>query len=199
MDTDPLTGARIFKARPTTGILPFRKLAAIILAPALIVWAFFWILPLFVPILVTVILLINALVWLTIGVFVTRAAGNIHYEIEDGNLLLIGGPAHYTIPLDSIKKVYTRDLDLRFANRPKVGRVTAINVPNLALSNVSYKDIGHLKMCATSQWKDITIIETEDEKYGVTPEDREAFIEALGVKDNDWWRGTRDEGRGLAL
>lgn len=178
MDINPTTGARIFKARAGSGIRPFLFIAGAILAPSLIIWGLVWLVPLFVPILVTGILLFIALIWLVIGLVVSRAGSSVYYEVSDQDLTLIGGPVRYTIPLSSIKRVYKRDLDMRLSNRSMV-RATAVNLPNLALSNVQYKDIGPLKMCATSQWKDITLIVTDKDTYGVTPADEEDFEQAI--------------------
>jgi hypothetical protein len=114
------------------------------------------------------------------GLIASNVAEGVLYEVSDRELTLSGGPVRYTIPLDTIRRVYTRDLDLSVSNRSKRG-VTGIRMPNLALGNAKYNDTGLLKMCATSPWERITIIETDSGTYGVTPADEQAFKAAIGV------------------
>lgn len=56
---------------------------------------------------------------------------------------------------------------------------STIRFPGIALFQVPYADVGNVKMCATAALKDILLIETEKEKYGLTPADEGAFVAAL--------------------
>jgi hypothetical protein len=56
---------------------------------------------------------------------------------------------------------------------------SAIRFPGIALFTVPYSDVGNVKMCATAALNNILLIETEKEKYGLTPADEEAFVVAL--------------------
>lgn len=190
MESIPGTGVRIFEARTPSvegkqmSQRFFLIAAAFIVAPAVLVWLLAAILPSFVPWLVTGILVPIALFFLVLGFFLTsmgnKLAAGVHYELTDTDLTLIGGPVRYIIPRNTIRRVYTRDLDMSLSNRPPV-RATAVRMPNLALADVQYKDTGPLKMCATSSWERITIIETDALKYGATPADEQGFKTALGV------------------
>ena len=171
---------RDFKARATNSLQAYLMLTAFLVAPALIIWLLAGFLPPFVPWGVTGTLLFIALVLLVAGYVADRAATSVHYGVSDRDVILTGGPVRYTIPLSSIKRIYTRDLNLGVRNRAKRG-VTGVRMPNLALGPVKYNDTGPLKMCATSSSERITIIETEGDNYGVTPADEEGFKAALGV------------------
>lgn len=184
-------GVRDFKARPPQDAFADSRiriavvLTVCLMTPALVVWAIGRFLPSFVPWMVFGILLFINVIFLVVGFVLStvgdRVAAGIHYEVTNTELRLFGGNVHYTIPLDSIKRVYKRDLDLSIGNRPMV-RSTYIRMPNLSLGDVQYKDTGPLKMCATSLWKDITLIETTGMTYGVTPANEEEFRAALGVR-----------------
>ena len=51
--------------------------------------------------------------------------------------------------------------------------------PGIALFKVPYADVGNVKMCATAALNNILLIETDKEKYGITPADEESFVAAL--------------------
>jgi len=191
METSEIAGARDFKARiPSsargdTTLSVFIIAVVSVMAPIVVIWLLAGILPPYVPWLITSTLLFIATIFLMVGLALSiignRVAAGVHYEVTPTELRLIGGPVHYTIPLNSITRVYKRDFDLSIANRSKRG-VTGVRMPSLSLADVRYNDTGPLKMCATSSWKDITIIETTDLKYGVTPADEEGFKSALGIR-----------------
>jgi hypothetical protein len=188
METSEIAGARDFKARiPSsargdTTLSVFIIAGVCIMAPIVAIWLLAGILPAYVPWLVTSTLLFIGTIFLMVGLALSiienRVAAGIHYEVTPTELRLMGGPVHYTIPLSTITRVYKRDFDLSLANRPK-RKVTGVRMPGLSLADVQYNDTGPLKMCATSAWKDITIIETTGLKYGVTPADEEGFMAAL--------------------
>jgi len=47
---------------------------------------------------------------------------------------------------------------------------------------VPYADVGNVKMCATAALNKILLIETEKEKFGLTPADEEEFVAAVRAK-----------------
>ncbi len=178
-------GALIFRPRPShTWRGPIFGAAAFLLAALLLV-ALSGFIPAVVVIVDGIIACVLALFMLGLAYFFWRATTTMRYEISDDTLTLVGGPVRYVIPLASIKRVYSRDINTGYRNRTHVARATAVNVPGLALSNVVWKDTGLLKMCATSSWRNIMIIETDTNTYGITPADDQAFLSALseaGVK-----------------
>ena len=56
---------------------------------------------------------------------------------------------------------------------------SAIRFPGIALFKVPYADVGTIKMCSTAALNNILLIETETEKYGLTPIDEEAFVATI--------------------
>lgn len=94
------------------------------------------------------------------------------YELHQNQLTLRYGPVlTYRIPLAEIRTIRRRNLSLTIWS--------AIRFPGIALFTVPYADVGNVKMCATAALYDILLIETEKEKYGLTPADESAFVAAL--------------------
>ena len=94
------------------------------------------------------------------------------YELDQDQLTLRYGPfLTYQIPLDEIRTIRRRNLALTIWS--------TIRFPGIALFKVPYADVGMVKMCATAALNNILLIETEKEKYGLTPADEEAFVVAL--------------------
>ena len=96
----------------------------------------------------------------------------LRYELDQDQLTLCYGPVlKYRIPLSKIRTVRRRTLGLTIWS--------TIRFPGIALFTVPYADVGNVKMCATAALNNILLIETEKEKYGLTPADEEAFVVAL--------------------
>jgi hypothetical protein len=96
----------------------------------------------------------------------------MRYEIEGSRLTLTYGPLlRYKIDIDQIKSIRRRDLG--------VGFVSSFRFPGLAIFNVSYPEIGTVKMCATAASHGILLIETASTKYGLTPADEQEFVAEL--------------------
>ena len=96
----------------------------------------------------------------------------MRYELDQNQLTLRYGPVlTYRIPLSEIRTIRRRNLSLTIWS--------SIRFPGIALFGVPYADVGNVKMCATAALNKILLIETEKEKYGLTPADEEAFVAAL--------------------
>ena len=96
----------------------------------------------------------------------------MRYELDHDQLTLRYGPVlKYRIPLGKIRTIRRRNLGLTIWS--------TIRFPGIALFTVPYADVGNVKMCATAALNSILLIETEKEKYGLTPADEEAFVVAL--------------------
>jgi PH (Pleckstrin Homology) domain-containing protein len=96
----------------------------------------------------------------------------MRYELSQGRLTLRYGPVlTYRIPLAEIRTIRHRNLSLTIWS--------TIRFPGIALFQVPYADVGNVKMCATAALNNILLIETEKEKFGLTPADEEAFVAAL--------------------
>ena len=94
------------------------------------------------------------------------------YEMDDSSLTLIYGPLlRYTIDIKQIKSIRRRDLGF--------SPVSSFRFPGLAIFSVPYPEIGSVKMCATAAGNGILLVETGSTKYGMTPENEEAFVAEL--------------------
>ncbi|RPI88794.1 MAG: hypothetical protein EHM40_22100 [Chloroflexi bacterium] len=96
----------------------------------------------------------------------------MHYELDQHQLTLRYGPVlTYRIPLAEIRTIRRRNLSLTIWS--------TIRFPGIALFQVPYADVGSVKMCATAALNNILLIETEKEKFGLTPADEAGFVAAL--------------------
>ena len=94
------------------------------------------------------------------------------YELDQDYLTLRYGPVlKYKIPLHEIRTIRRRNLSLTIWS--------TVRFPGIALFKVPYADVGNVKMCATAALNNILLIETENDKYGLTPADEEAFVAAI--------------------
>jgi len=150
---------------------------------AILLVAFSRFLPDWAVILYGIMGLVFGLFLLGFGFFMWYVRTTMRYELSNSTLTLIGGPVKYQIPLQSIKRVYKHDIYTGASNRPRTNTATAISTPGMALANVTWRDTGLLKMCATPAWhkgwQSVMLIETDKFKYGITPADDEAFLSAL--------------------
>lgn len=96
----------------------------------------------------------------------------MRYELTKVELRLHYGPVlTYRIPLSKIRTIRRRNLSLTIWS--------TLRFPGIALFKVPYADVGNVKMCATAALNNILLIETDKEKYGLTPVDEEAFVAAV--------------------
>jgi hypothetical protein len=96
----------------------------------------------------------------------------MRYELDQDQLTLRYGPViTYRIPLSEIRSIRRRNLSMTIWS--------TVRFPGIALFKVPYADVGNVKMCATAALNNILLIETEKEKYGLTPADEEAFVTAI--------------------
>jgi hypothetical protein len=99
----------------------------------------------------------------------------MRYELGPEDLTLRYGPVlTYRIPLYEIQTIRRRNLSISLWS--------SVRFPGIALFAVPYSDVGNVKMCATAAADRILLIETANEKYGVTPADEEAFVAALQLR-----------------
>ncbi|MDY0019878.1 MAG: PH domain-containing protein [Anaerolineae bacterium] len=96
----------------------------------------------------------------------------LRYELDDEALTLRYGPIlHYRIPLQEIKEMRRRNLQITLWS--------SMRMPGLALFTVPYADAGNVKMCASACATRILLIDTEHGPYGITPADEETFVAAV--------------------
>lgn len=99
----------------------------------------------------------------------------LHYELDETTLTLRYGPVlTYRIPLAEIRSIRRRDL--------AISLWSSLRLPGLALFSVPYADVGTVKMCATAAAHGILLIETANEKYGLTPADEAGLVAALRAR-----------------
>jgi hypothetical protein len=161
-----MTEKKTFKPRPSTGWI---WVALIGLVPLVTGLALMITQGLSGPFLVTI------LITVPIGIgFLLLATlfPTMRYEIEGSHLRLLYGPLlRYTVDLEQIKSIRSRDLEISF--------VSSFRFPGLALFAVPYPEVGTVKMCATAASHGILLIETASAKYGLTPADEQGFVAEL--------------------
>lgn len=154
---------KIFKPRPSNGWLWMGGLGLVLLAIGLNLLLGSGLSgPFLLAILITV--SIGAM-FLLIAVFFPA----MRYEIEGDRITLSYGPLlRYTIDIDQIKSIRSRDM--------AIGMVSSFRFPGLAIFSVPYPQVGPVKMCATAAGTGILLIETGSTKYGLTPLDEQGFV-----------------------
>ena len=99
----------------------------------------------------------------------------MRYELDQDHLILRYGPViTYRIPLSEIRRIRRRNLGLTIWS--------TIRFPGIALFTVPYADVGNVRMCATAALNNILLIETEKEKYGLTPANEDLLVAALRAR-----------------
>jgi hypothetical protein len=157
---------KVYKPRPSTGWAWVGVLGLIMLSIglSLIIQSGFTG-PFIVAILISIPI---GIVFLTIAV----CFPSMRYEIDGTSLILTYGPLlRYIIDLEQVKSIKRRDMGFVI--------VSSFRFPGLALFSVPYPDVGSVKMCATAANSGILLIETESEKYGLTPADEKDFVAEL--------------------
>lgn len=96
----------------------------------------------------------------------------MRYELDHDQITLRYGPVlTYRIRLSEIRAIRRRNLSLTIWS--------TVRFPGIALFKVPYGDVGNVKMCATAALNNILLIETDKEKYGLTPADESRFVDAV--------------------
>jgi len=99
----------------------------------------------------------------------------MRYELDAGTLTLRYGPVlTYRIALDEVQSIERRDLPISLWS--------SVRLPGLAVFAVPYRGVGQIKMCATAAARDILLIATAEELYGITPSDVAGFLAALEAR-----------------
>lgn len=97
----------------------------------------------------------------------------IRYVVAGDNLSISSSPfLKYEIPLDQIVS------GLLVSAKPSFA--ASFRVPGLALYTVHYPRLGPVKMCSTRMSDEILIIETISDKFGISPENPTALMDAIG-------------------
>jgi ABC-type transport system involved in multi-copper enzyme maturation permease subunit len=167
MDIQTRKPIKFFRPRPSFGWLWLILMAVIIfaiaIAPALAMG-----LSSGSVILTVIICSVVALAFLVLAFWFPT----MRYELGQDELTLRYGPAlRYRIALSEIRTIRHRNLGLTIWS--------SIRFPGIALFTVPYADVGNVRMCATAALNNILLIETEKEKYGLTPANEDQFVAAL--------------------
>lgn len=99
----------------------------------------------------------------------------MRYELSKEKLVLKCGPFKSEIPLSSIKEIRKRDLKYHPSS-------TGWKFPGYCLFKIKYADEDWVRMYSRAMLKDIILIETEKEKFGITPADEEGFLKDIMEK-----------------
>ncbi|MEW6686923.1 MAG: PH domain-containing protein [Candidatus Edwardsbacteria bacterium] len=96
----------------------------------------------------------------------------MRYEVENGYLILRCGPFRSKISIKDCEIIGTHTLKYHPTS-------TGWKIPGYALFRVYYADAGYVKMYSTAMLRNILLIQTEKEIYGITPADEEGFIKEI--------------------
>ncbi|MEW6686924.1 MAG: PH domain-containing protein [Candidatus Edwardsbacteria bacterium] len=96
----------------------------------------------------------------------------MRYEIENGYLTLRCGPFRSKISIKDCEIIGTHTLKYHPTS-------TGWKIPGYALFRVYYADAGYVRMYSTAMLRNILLIQTEKEIYGITPADEEGFIKEI--------------------
>lgn len=118
--------------------------------------------------------LISVAILLVVFLFVRTVWGisNLGYELTDSDIVITFGPNRTRIPRAEVAGVYV-------VEQPTRGwRYFGTNAPGLKEGRWTFAETGDITLYATSV-RPLTVIETEQRKWGISPEDPEAFVTAF--------------------
>lgn len=93
----------------------------------------------------------------------------MRYVLEKDALTIFFGPViRWRIPINDIRSMRRRNL-----TKPAT---FSFHLPGLALFTVYYEGVGNVRMCATSDKKNILVLETKSGLYGINPENEKEFV-----------------------
>lgn len=101
----------------------------------------------------------------------------VRYEIKGDKLLLSAGPISSKINISDIKNVEIKNLKY---HPTSVGW----KIPGYGLFRIYYTDDGWIRMYAHRSHKNIMVIKTSKENFGITPKEPEVFIDTIKKKLN---------------
>lgn len=126
-----------------------------------------------IPLLLTVFLVVVALATTAPLFAVAWYSPSIRYTVTDDAVVLSMGRLMYErIPLDQITRIESRA-------ELQISLLASFRFPGLAVFDVDYVDVNRVRMLATSSSKAILLIETATTRYGITPADEAAFLDAM--------------------
>lgn len=99
----------------------------------------------------------------------------MRYELAASELVIGIGPHRWAVPYRDIEKVERTGLKYHPTS-------TGWKLPGFAVFKVYYAGHGDVRMCAASVTKDITLITAANGRFGITPENPEAFLAALNER-----------------
>jgi len=99
----------------------------------------------------------------------------MRYELSKEKLVLKCGPFKSEIILSSIKEIRKKDLKYHPSS-------TGWKLPGYCLFRVKYTDEDWVRMYSRAILKNVIIIETDKEKYGITPANEESFLKDIMEK-----------------
>lgn len=179
MDTT-VNGLLIFKPRPSSSGLGILIPGLLFLVVSLLLFLFRDSLPALLVWFTGLTFLVLGIAFVLGGGFLWWAKISMKYVLTQDTLTITGGLLRYDVPIAEIERAYSRDIDNTPRNNAPLS-ANAVNTPTLALANVTWRDTGLLKMCATS-WKDVVLIVTPTNTYGITPDDVDSFLGTLSER-----------------
>jgi tryptophan-rich sensory protein len=114
-------------------------------------------------------------VFLLIAIFFLLIYPTMKYKLVNGKLILSCGPFKDIIGLEDIQKISKTNLRYHITS-------TGWKLPGYTLFKIYYADRGYIRMYATSMLKEILLIETVGQIYGITPKDEQKLIDMIKAK-----------------
>lgn len=99
----------------------------------------------------------------------------MRYEISEDKLVLRCGPLKSEILLTSIKEIRKKNLKYHPYS-------TGWKLPGYCLFKIKYTDEDWVRMYSRAMLKNIILIETDKEKFGITPANEEGFLKDIMEK-----------------
>lgn len=99
----------------------------------------------------------------------------MRYELSEDKLVLRCGSLKSEIPLTSIKEIRKKNLKYHPSS-------TGWKLPGYCIFRIKYTDEDWVRMYSRAMLRNIIIIETDKEKYGITPREEEEFLVEISEK-----------------
>lgn len=119
------------------------------------------------------------MLWLTVtvGVVTALAVNNVRYELLPGGLQIWIGP---------VRGPFLRRAEIHSVTRPRDVRphlwtsLVGWRLDGLYVATVNNPHHGKVSLFVTTRDRHLVLLDTESGRYGLSPEDPDAFIQALG-------------------
>jgi hypothetical protein len=125
-----------------------------------------------VPLALLLTVIIPTGIFSIISLFFLTIYPTMKYTLDEQHLVLRCGPFRSVIPYNEIKEIVKTNLRYHPTS-------SGWKLPCYALFKIYYADRGWVRMCATRTLRDVMLIITDRQLYGITPANEVEFLAAL--------------------